>query len=138
MVLESILRPKTAEAKPLDVFVIAVLFTAIATWLAYNLFPQQSSILAIAFVTIFFVPFFQRLFSLEERKDEVESHKKMRKERQGFLSRHKPVIVIYTAFFMGVVLTFSFLFPAVFVCCFTVYSVFRYFLPQNVSANVSP
>lgn len=107
MVLESLLSPKTAANKPLHIFVIAVLFTAMSAWLAYNLFPAQSSILSVAFVTIFFVPFFQRLFSVEEKKDEQAARQK---HKHDFLKRHRPVVIAYTAFFMGMVLTYSFLF----------------------------
>lgn len=107
MVLESLLNPETVANKPLHIFVISVLFTAISTWLSYSLFPSQSSILSIAFVTIFFVPFFQRLFSVEEKKDEVAAH---HRTKQSFLKRHRTVVLAYTAFFMGMVLTYSFLY----------------------------
>jgi uncharacterized membrane protein SpoIIM required for sporulation len=107
MVLESLLSPKFAVNKPLHIFVISILFTAISVWLAYNLFPSQSSILSIAFVTIFFVPFFQRLFSVEEKKDEFAAHHKV---KQNFLKRHRPIVIAYTAFFMGMVLTYSFIY----------------------------
>jgi uncharacterized membrane protein SpoIIM required for sporulation len=111
MVLESILDPKQAEDKPLHIFAIAVLFTAVATWLSYNLFPSQSSILSIAFVTIFFVPFFQRVFDIEEELDEDAARK--HQPRTGVtdrLTRHRKVVWAYSAFFMGVILTYSFLF----------------------------
>jgi uncharacterized membrane protein SpoIIM required for sporulation len=107
MVLESILNPAKVANKPLHVFAISVLFTAVSAWLSYNLFPAQSSILTVAFVTIFFVPFFQRLFSIEEEKDVQAAH---RKARKNFLVRHRPVVVVYTAFFLGMVLTYSFLY----------------------------
>ncbi|MEM7813580.1 MAG: stage II sporulation protein M [Candidatus Aenigmatarchaeota archaeon] len=107
MVLESLIDPKTATNKPLRIFVISVLFTIISVWLAYNLFPAQSSILSVAFMTIFFVPFFQRLFSIEEKKDELAAR---RRARESFLKRHSPVVVAYAAFFMGMVVTYSFLY----------------------------
>lgn len=66
MVLESILDPKKAEDRPIYVFIVSILFTLIGVWLAYNIFPSQASILSIAFVTIFFVPFFQHVFDVEE------------------------------------------------------------------------
>ena len=107
MVLESLLNPKTAANKPLHIFTVSILFTAISSWLALNLFPAQSSILSVAFVTIFFVPFFQRLFAVEERKDELAARHKV---KAGFIKRHKPIVVAYTAFFLGMVLTYSFLY----------------------------
>jgi len=107
MVLESIINPKKAEEKPWQIFFISILFSAIAIFLAYNLFPNQSSILSIAFLTIFFVPFFQRLFSFEERKDESSGK---RKRNENFIARHRKIVYIYTLFFLGVILTYSFAF----------------------------
>jgi len=113
MVLEAILDPRKAEDKPLHVFLISLLFSFIGLFLAYNLFPSQSSILSVAFVTIFFVPFFQRLFSVEEAKDVEIARRKVPQKTtwsNNFVVRHKKVVFAYTAFFMGVILVYSFAF----------------------------
>ncbi len=103
MVLESILDPKKAENKPLYVLVLSVLFSLISILLAYKLFPSQSSILAVAFVTILFVPFFQRLFAVEEKRDRLAGGK----TQENILLRHRKIITVYSAFFIGVVITFT-------------------------------
>lgn len=107
MVLEALLDPRTAEDRPLEIFMISILFSIIGLFLAYNLFPAQSSILSVAFVTIFFVPFFQRLFDIEEQKDEIAAR---RRQDDNPLTRHRKVIFAYSAFFIGVILVYSFAF----------------------------
>jgi uncharacterized membrane protein SpoIIM required for sporulation len=110
MVLEAMLDPRKAEDKPLHVFLISLLFSFIGLFLAYNLFPSQSSILSVAFVTIFFVPFFQQLFDVEEQKDEELARKKAPSRENNFVMRHRKVVFAYSAFFMGVILVYSFAF----------------------------
>jgi len=104
MVLESILNPKSAENKPWDVLLISIIFSFIGIFLAYNLFPAQASILSVAFITIFFVPFFQRLFSVEEKKDREEATKK---KKSNVFTRHRRVVLVYGAFFIGMIITYT-------------------------------
>jgi len=104
MVLESILRPKNAEDKPWHVFAIAFIYTFISIFFAYKLFPEQSSILTIALITIIFVPFFQRLFVFEEKKDELVARRKM---KRNLFARHGAVISVFSMFFLGIVVAMS-------------------------------
>ena len=104
MVLESILRPKNAEKKPWHVFIIAFIYTFISIFFAYKLFPEQSSILTIALITIIFVPFFQRLFVFEEKKDELVARRKM---KRNLFARHGAVISVFSMFFLGIVVAMS-------------------------------
>lgn len=106
MVLESILNPRNAEDKPLHVFVIAVLYSAVAVFFAHQLFPQQSSILAVALVTIIFVPFFQKLFEIEEKIEDLAAEKKI---SENFLQRHRKIIYVFSAYFLGIVMSMSFI-----------------------------
>lgn len=107
MVLESIIDPHNAEKKPWHVFSIAVIFTLIAIFISNVLFPSEISILTIAFITILFVPFFQHLFSIEERKDEEEAEGKI---HQGLLQRHRQIITIFSYFFLGIIVATSFVY----------------------------
>jgi len=107
MVLESILDPKNAEDKPLHVFVISFIYSIIAVIFAHQLFPQQSSILAIALVTIMFVPFFQKLFEIEEKIEDLAAEKKI---HTNLLERHKKIIFTFSAFFLGIIVAMSFVF----------------------------
>ena len=105
MVLESILNPKNAEDKPLHVFVIAFLYSFVAVVFAHQLFPQQSSILAVALVTIMFVPFFQKLFEIEEKIEDLAAEKKI---TAGLFQRHKKIIFVFSSFFLGIIFSMSF------------------------------
>jgi len=107
MVLESILEPKTAENEPLNVLFISFLYSLVSIFISLKLFTSQASILSIALITIVFVPFFQRLFEIEEEKDELEAEGRI---NMGLWERHSSVITTYSAFFMGVILAFSFVF----------------------------
>ncbi len=104
MVLESILNPKNAEDKPLHVFAIAIIYSVISVMLAKQLFPSQASMLAIALITIVFVPFFQKLFEIEEEAEDEAA----RGARGGLVSRHEKIITVFSAFFMGVTIAVVF------------------------------
>jgi len=107
MVLESILNPKNAEDKPLHVFVITVTYAIISVLLAKQLFQSQASILAISLITIVFVPFFQKLFEIEEEAEDEAA----RGRKGNLILRHKKIIFTFSAYFMGVCIAviFSFL-----------------------------
>ncbi|MBI4163212.1 MAG: stage II sporulation protein M [Candidatus Aenigmarchaeota archaeon] len=107
MVLESILNPKNAEDKPWHIFVIAFIYTFIGVFFAHQLFPNQSSTLAVAIITILFIPFFENLFELEEEKDDaaVKGGKK-----QNIFGRHKQAISVFSSFFMGIIVAMTFIF----------------------------
>ncbi len=102
MVLESLISPKSAEKSPWRIFVIAFIYSIIASFFAWRIFPSESSLLAIMLITVMFVPFFQRIFSIEEKKD--------RFSEGNIFSRHAPAIYVYTAFFMGIVFSLSFIY----------------------------
>ncbi len=102
MVLESMLEPMSAEKRPLNVLIIAFLYTIIAIVAANQLFPAQSSILAVALVTMLFVPLFQKIFILEEKRDLVKG--------ENIFVRHREVITVFSAFFLGSILAVSFVF----------------------------
>ncbi len=107
MVLESILNPGNAEDKPLHVFIIAAVFTIVAIFFANQLFPSQASILTIALITIIFVPFFQKLFEIEEGKECSAAEKK---RFDNLFVRHKKIIFVFSAFFLGIIIAMSFVF----------------------------
>lgn len=107
MVLESILDPKKAENKPVHVFVIAALYTLVAMLFAHFLFPDQSSILYVAIVTMLFIPFFQKMFAIEEKKEDYAASGR---DNRNFIGRHAKAICSYSAFFFGVVIATAYAF----------------------------
>jgi len=107
MVLESMLNPKSAENKPWHIFIIAFFYSIIAIFFSHQLFPQQSSILTVAMITIIFVPFFQKMFVFEEEKDDMAAEGK---NSQNLFTRHWKSIIVFSAFFLGVIIAMSFVF----------------------------
>jgi uncharacterized membrane protein SpoIIM required for sporulation len=105
MVFESILNPKNAEKRPLDLFIITVIYTFLCIIFSTQLFGSTySSVLTIALITIVFVPFFQRLFVLEEKKDERAARMK---KCSNFLARHSKSLYVFSVFFLGIITTMS-------------------------------
>lgn len=100
--LESLLRPKKAEKRPWDVFFIAIMFSFIGVSFALQIFPAQASVFAICLITIMFMPFFQKYFELEEKKD-YKLHKNL-------LARHKKLFYVFGMFFIGTILALSFIY----------------------------
>ena len=104
MVLENISVSK-ARKHPLSLIMVAFLITGAGIWLSYFVFPESSSILSLAFVTLAFAPFIHRLFIVETSQEE---------EKPGwtgsFLVRHFDLTEIYAAIFMGIIIAYIFWF----------------------------
>ena len=100
--LESLLRPKRAEKNIWDVFLIAIVFSVIGVVFAVQIFPAQASVFSVSLITMMFLPFFQKLFEVEERKD-YKLHKNI------FL-RHRLLFSVFVLFFLGLVIALSFLY----------------------------
>ncbi len=103
--LESLLNPR--KAKPYEVFIFGLIFAPLAFFFSYMLFPEFSSVLGCAFITILFVPFFQHLFLDEEKKEEWDT---IHKKRENVFHRHEHVLVFYSSFFLAIILMLSILF----------------------------
>ncbi len=103
MVLESIVSGKELMKHPLVMLFIAILFSSCGMWLAFFTFPNSSSILGIAFVTIALVPVMHNIFVKEEA---IEA------ETGGwtpnFIERHFTVVRIYAWFFIGLIVSYAF------------------------------
>jgi len=105
--LESILNPKEARNNMLEVFVVSAVFTIVSAIFSYYLFPKYSSVLICAFITVLFAPFFQRMFSAEEAKEEFAARHGTDK---NLFQRHAHVLKIYSAYFLGVIVMTSLIF----------------------------
>ncbi len=100
MVLEILVGPKKAERHPLEIFLISMIYTIISIFIAHALFPNETSILAIAFITIMFVPLFQSMFILEEKEEEIDIEKS---GKIPFIEYSK-LLNVYVYFFIGIIL----------------------------------
>ncbi len=99
--IESLIKPETAEKKPADSFIAGFLFTIAACILAFEIQPAStgSGFLVVSFISIASAPFLVRLFKIEERK-----------VSGNLFDRHAALIEIFTFFFVGVILGSSLFF----------------------------
>ncbi len=109
--LESLVNPR--KTKPWELFLLSIVFAPISFLFSYFLFPEYSSVLGCAILTILFVPFFQHLFLDEEKKEEWAAK---HRNRENLFRRHEHVLKYYGAFFLGTILVLSVMF---------------YFIPEN-------
>lgn len=106
MVLEIVLNPRKAE-KTTHILALSFVYTVVSVFLAVQIFPQQASVLSVALITILFIPFFQGRFEEEEAKEDMYAE---RKAGGNIFTRHKGIIAVFSAFFIGVVTAMSFVF----------------------------
>ena len=108
MVLESLVRTGFVKKHPLYMLFFAIIVSSASLWISYLTFPESSSILAIAFITIALVPIIHTLFV----KDEAAN---VRNPKLGinFLTRNVTAIKIYAWFFIGLIISYSFWYVAV-------------------------
>lgn len=105
--LESLLQPKKARDNPLELLIVSMVIASVSIIFSYFIFPEYSSVLSSAFITIVFTPFFMSLFTSEEAKEEFAIKHHIKK---SLFQRHAPVLKIYSAYFMGLVLIMSMMF----------------------------
>lgn len=91
----------------MEIFLISIVYTAISVFVAANLFPSQTSLLSIALLTILFVPFFQKIFEMEEQIEDKAARKEI---SSNLFTRHRKIIYTFSAFFLGVVIAVSIIF----------------------------
>lgn len=108
--LETLVNPKKAERRPWEMFIIGLLYAAIAVlvvdfiFLKNPVFSKYTSILIVAFTVIFSIPFFFYIIKIEEEKDiKIKSERKLIKE-------HGRALSALLFLFLGYVLAFAILF----------------------------
>lgn len=103
MVLESILTPEEVERQPFDMLILGFLVSSLALWLAYYIFPKESSSWFLFLTAIALEPLLVRLFKKEE-KEEIKI------TNESLWARHDDVVLDYLFLFFGMVISFSFWF----------------------------
>ena len=98
MVLEIITDIQKIRHRVVYIFLEAMIITIISVFVSYVLFPEKYVSTAImGFITIGFVPIFNRLYSYSSY---IYNYNK------SFFQRHKRIIALLFYFFMGVFVTF--------------------------------
>ncbi len=102
MVLEAIVSVEGVRKHPVSIFFFAVILSSVCLFAAYYLFPNSSSILSLAFITVGMMPIMHTLMVVEET---------MEVERPGwapgFIARHFGLIKVYAWFFLGIIASYA-------------------------------
>lgn len=106
MVLEMLFKLKEIKENPLKMLIMSIMIAIVSILIVLVTFPNDASILAIAFIAIGALPIIHKVFVQEE-----ESELKYKNPSAiGFLGRHKDLIKVYSYFFLGIILVYAFLF----------------------------
>ncbi len=104
MVLETLLEPESAVKTPLKITVLAIFFVTVGVWAAQFFESAVAGIMVVVAVAIPSVPLINSLFSYEE----IETEEEVRVLHSRTLSRHVGVLVVLVAYFVGLVIGFTF------------------------------
>ena len=101
MVLESLIKPFTAEKKPWEMFFYGLLVSSVALFLAYWIFRDEADLVAVFFTVFACIPIMFHAIRNEERKDLFIDQEKT------LLKEHSKVITFFLFLFLGMVVAFS-------------------------------
>ncbi|MEM5829429.1 MAG: stage II sporulation protein M [Candidatus Aenigmatarchaeota archaeon] len=107
MVLERLVNVRIALKQPFWVFILGGIISTISLFLSFLLFPDSPGLMSNFFITFGIMPFMLDFMRYEGAKLEqkAEELKKM-----NIFQRHRNVIMVYIAFFVGMILTQTILF----------------------------
>lgn len=104
MVLEKLVTIREAVTHPLWMFVIGALVSIISLFISFLIFPESVGMFTTVLVTFIMTPFMVNLLTYEAFMTELEIKKKI---TQNFFQRHWDMLMIYTAFFSGMIIALS-------------------------------
>lgn len=104
MVLERLLDEKNALKSPVKIFLLGIVVSAIALFVAHSVFPESTGLFTIILITLMMTPLINKMIHYEEVEDEkmVGSY--------SFFQRYKDIITSYVSFFTGMILAMSLIF----------------------------
>jgi uncharacterized membrane protein SpoIIM required for sporulation len=88
-------------------FVIGGMISVTCLFISFIVFPQQVGLFTTILITFAMTPFMVNLMTYDEALTEEEIAKK---KEMNLLKRHKYILSIYTAFFIGMILALSILY----------------------------
>lgn len=126
MVLESLLNPFQLKKRPWEIFIVGMVYTAVAFFLSYFVFRDGAGLLMVFLIVLATVP---TLYTTIKHEEEID----LAYDKEIFmLKEHTKVIIFLLCLFLGI--TFSMVLSYVFLPSGVVDSVFM--LQQNAIANV--
>lgn len=126
MVLESLLNPFQLKKRPWEIFIVGMVYTAVAFFLSYFVFRDGAGLLMVFLIVLATVP---TLYTTIKHEEEID----LAYDKEIFmLKEHTKVIIFLLCLFLGI--TFAMVLSYVFLPSDVVDSVFM--LQQNAIANV--
>jgi len=118
MVLEKLMTIRTSIRQPIWVFVLGGIISVICTLISYVVFEENIGWAANFLITFAMLPFMINLVTHEGAMigENVEAYEKM-----NIFERHKNIILVYVAFFAGMIITLS---------------IFSLFLPDSIVEKI--
>lgn len=107
MVLERLVSVKDAVKNPSWMFIIGGVVAVISSFISFLVFPENIGMFTTIFITFAMTPFMVNLVSYEEATTEQEISRRL---KMNFFQRHTDILMIYIAFFSGMVFALSLLF----------------------------
>ncbi|MBU0635529.1 stage II sporulation protein M [Candidatus Micrarchaeota archaeon] len=103
MVLEAIIKSRFALTHPLAMLFFAIAITTVSMGISIATFPDYSSVLCIAFITIGSMPVLFQIFTQEETEEAEHPA-----SPATFLERHFNIISVFVFLFIGIAITYCF------------------------------
>ena len=103
MVLEHIFPEDWLEKKGRFAFVLGAVYSVIGVLIASILFPGDPALVAVAFTSLLILPELYKIFSIEERKESLETHITFR----ALWRDDVELIRIYVFLFLGILFVYS-------------------------------
>ncbi len=107
MVLEKLVTIREAVRHPMWMFVVGILVSVISLFISFLVFPESVGLFTTVLITFIMTPFMVNFLTYEEFVTELEIKKRI---RQNFFQRHLDMLLIYTAFFSGMIVALSLIF----------------------------
>ncbi|MEK6909970.1 MAG: stage II sporulation protein M [Candidatus Aenigmatarchaeota archaeon] len=104
MVLEKLVTIREAVKHPIWMFVIGALVSVISLFISFLVFPTSVGLFTAILVTFIMTPFMVNLLTYETFMTELEIKKRT---MQNFFQRHWDMLMVYTAFFSGMIVALS-------------------------------
>ncbi len=104
MVLERLISLRTALKNPLAMFVVGGLVAISSLLISFIVFTESVGLFTTILITMAMTPFMVNLLYYEEAETESQI---AQQKSANFITRHADIITVYTAFFLGMVLSLS-------------------------------
>lgn len=107
MVLERLVSIREAVKNPSWMFIIGGVIAVISSFISFFIFPNDVGLFTTILITFAMTPFMVNLISYEEASTEQEIGRRL---KLNFFQRHTDILMVYIAFFSGMVFALSLIF----------------------------